>query len=179
MRVIAGIAKGRRLASPKGNTTRPMTERAREGLFSSLGDAMAGANVLDLYAGSGSLGIEALSRGAQRAVFVEQQPGAVETLRRNVAAAGLGGEIVDRSVEDYLASGGDRFDLVFVDPPYAEEATSVGEVLDSLDHFVAQGGKVVLHRRKGSPAVRHPRWLTQSSPLDYGDSELFRFERSQ
>ena len=179
MRVIAGLAKGRTLTAPKGNATRPMTERAREGLFSSLGDIVAGARVLDLYAGSGSLGIEALSRGSQRAVFVERQAEAIDALRKNLDAVGLGGEIATQSVEEYVSRGAAIFDLVFVDPPYAAGAAALEELLDSLQPLVAPGGNVVLHRRKGSPPVTHPPWLTQSAFKGYGDTELFRFERSQ
>ena len=88
MRIIAGRAKGRRLLSPPGRKTRPMMDRAKEGIFSTLGDAVIDTDVLDLYAGSGSLGLEALSRGARQAVFVESERGAAAVLERNIAAVG-------------------------------------------------------------------------------------------
>ena len=129
MRIIAGAAKGRKIVGPKGSGTRPMTDRAWEALFSSLGLKVSGARVLDLYAGSGSLGLESLSRGAASAVFVERGREALDALRRNVARLGLGGEVRREDVEGYLDRCRTRFDLVFVDPPYSLSLASVEEVL--------------------------------------------------
>ncbi|MDH3194020.1 MAG: RsmD family RNA methyltransferase, partial [Acidimicrobiia bacterium] len=94
MRIIAGEAKGRRLKAPKDHGTRPMQDRIKEAVFSSLGSAVVGANVLDLYAGTGSMGLEALSRGASRAVFVERDRKALTVLRDNCAAVDLGGDVI-------------------------------------------------------------------------------------
>ena len=118
MRVIAGSAKGRRLRSPRGRDTRPMASRAREALFSSLGDAVVGARVLDLFAGSGSLGIEALSRGAAAATFVEKAKPALDSLRANLDATGFAGEVIAGDVGAVVARLDGAFDLVFVDPPF-------------------------------------------------------------
>ena len=129
-RVIAGQAGGRRLAVPPGTTTRPTSDRAREGLFASLLSELGGfdgARVLDLYAGSGAIGLEALSRGAERVLLVESDARAAAVIKANVAAVGLPGATVaiDR-VERLLARPPapearthGRFDLVFADPPYA------------------------------------------------------------
>jgi 16S rRNA (guanine966-N2)-methyltransferase len=176
MRVIAGAAKGRRLTAPAGAGTRPMTDRAREALLSSLGAVVRDAAVLDLYAGSGSLGLEALSRGAIGAVFVERDRSAVAALRRNVAAVGLGGEVVARSVADYLAGAVGPFDLVFVDPPYAASLASVTAVLEALVPAVAPGAVVILHRRAGEAAPPVPAGYTAGAPRRYGDSVLWRIE---
>ncbi len=121
MRIVAGSAKGRRLASPAG-PTRPTSDRAREALFNSLTLLvdLEGARVLDLYAGTGAVGLEALSRGAAEAVLVESDRGAVEVLRRNIEGVGLpGARVVKRPVAAFLAAPpGVPFDLVFADPPY-------------------------------------------------------------
>jgi 16S rRNA (guanine966-N2)-methyltransferase len=124
MRVIAGDAKGRALVAPKGNTTRPATDRIRESLFAILEPSLRGARVLDLFAGAGTLGIEALSRGAAHATFVERSAEALAALRKNVAATGFRehADIVSASVLGFLERGGPAasYDLVFVDPPFAD-----------------------------------------------------------
>ncbi len=121
MRVIAGEAKGRRLRSVPGDVTRPITDRVKEALFDILGERVVGARVLDLFAGTGSVGIEALSRGAQRAVFVEQDGRALRAIRENLHATHLRerAEIIARDVFDYLARprSEELFDIVYVAPP--------------------------------------------------------------
>ncbi len=104
MRVIAGVAKGRRLRAPPGSGTRPLTDRAKEGLFSSLGEKVVGARILDLFAGSGSLGREALSRGAAGATFVEKARGAAGLIRKNLDKTLLDGEVICGKVEQSLRS---------------------------------------------------------------------------
>jgi 16S rRNA (guanine966-N2)-methyltransferase len=126
---VAGELKGRRLVAPRGRDVRPTSDRAREALFSMLGD-MAGLEVLDLYAGTGALAIEALSRGAATAVLVDTDPAAA---RRNVDALGLGdrAEIVRRDALAFLRGEGRRFDLILCDPPY-RLAARLGPDLDQL-----------------------------------------------
>ncbi len=176
MRVIAGAAKGRRLAGPKGDATRPMTDRAREALFSSIGAGLAGADVVDLYAGTGSLGLEALSRGAASAVFVERDRKALVALRSNVATVGLGGTIVADDVARYLDSDCGPFDLAFVDPPYAVSLASLTDVLRMLDTRLAPGSTIVVHRRTGQPPPRVPASWDEVARRRYGDTVLFRYE---
>ncbi len=177
MRVIAGAAKGRKLAGPKGGATRPMTDRAREALFSSLGAGVAGAEVVDLYAGTGSLGLEALSRGAASAVFVERDRKALGALRRNVEAVGLGGEVVAGDVAAFLEGEAGPFRLAFVDPPYAVSLASLADVLRLLDHSLAPGATIVVHRRAGQPDPEAPgSWLV-AGERRYGDTVLFRYEK--
>jgi len=124
MRVVAGIAKGRRLAAPKGDTTRPTSDFVREAIFNAIGSQtdLEGASVADLFAGSGAMGIEALSRGAASADLVEVDRVAVTTIRQNLESTGLAGGAVHQSdVVKWLqrqAIGG-GFDVVFADPPYA------------------------------------------------------------
>src|SRR3954463_16139611 len=139
-RLISGLAGGRRLKVPRAGV-RPTGDRAREGLFNSLGSLLDldGARVLDLYAGSGALGLEALSRGAAEVVFVESGSRVLPVLRANVASIGLpGGRVVAGSVPTVVAGRAPaRFDLVLADPPYA---TPVEEVLGVLQGLVAGGG---------------------------------------
>jgi 16S rRNA (guanine966-N2)-methyltransferase len=120
---VAGSARGRRLATPPGNEVRPTSDRVREAVFNALGsmDAVVDARVLDLFAGSGALGIEALSRGASRATFVDTSPRALDVVRENVAACGMGerAQVVRSDAVDHLRSSDAPVDLVLADPPYA------------------------------------------------------------
>ena len=121
MRVVAGVAGGRKLQAPAGQDIRPTSDRVREAIFSSLEsmNAVHGASVLDLFCGSGALGIEALSRGAASATFVDNDPGAIAAVRANLAAIDLdGGEVVRADAVRWL-EGGAAFDLALVDPPYS------------------------------------------------------------
>jgi 16S rRNA (guanine966-N2)-methyltransferase len=174
MRIIAGTARGRRLKAPAGLDTRPMMDRAKEAVFSSLGARVEGAVVLDLYAGSGSLGLEALSRGAGSATFVEWGRAARDVLRGNLASLGMEAEVVAMRVEEYLERPGPKVDLAFVDPPYALALPSVEHVLGLLARRLADGAVVVLHRRAGSGEVAPPSGLTIVDRRRYGDAEVTR-----
>jgi 16S rRNA (guanine966-N2)-methyltransferase len=124
MRVIAGSAKGRTLDAPRGGATRPATDRIRETLFAILEPILVDARVLDLFAGAGTLGIEALSRGAARATFVERSAEALRALRKNIAATGFRdrSEIVAANVLGFLEQVAGPYDVVFCDPPFADVA---------------------------------------------------------
>ena len=126
MRVVAGEAKGRRLVSPPASVTRAATERIRMSLFGILEPLLAGARVLDLFAGAGTLGIEALSRGAAHATFVERDRRALSALRQNVTATGMADRatVVPAEVLAFLGRGaGGPYDVAFCDPPFADVAT--------------------------------------------------------
>ena len=126
MRVIAGRAGGLRLDCPDG-IARPMMDRVRGAVFSSLGDAVAGARVLDLFSGSGALGLEALSRGAASCVFVDRHRKAVETIRANLARAKLHGTVRGQDAAAFVAGAEPAaFDLVFADPPFALDPAGSG-----------------------------------------------------
>ena len=174
MRIIAGIAKGRRLRGPSGTGTRPMTDKVREAVFSSLGPKVGDSRVLDLFAGSGSLGLEALSRGAVKAVFVERDGAALAALRHNVEAVGLGGEIVSADVAAYLGRVVEEFDLVFVDPPYALSLASVERILGSVEPRLAERATVVVHRRVGGEAIKPPPGIVEADRRRYGGAEITR-----
>jgi 16S rRNA (guanine966-N2)-methyltransferase len=150
MRVVAGAFKGRRLQAPRGARTRPTADKVREALFSILGD-VSGLRVLDLYAGSGALGIEALSRGAAAATFVERSPQAVAALRRNLDAVGSEGEVRRQDVLRFLASAEGAFDLVFLDPPY-DSAVRLGKPLsERLPAVLSDGARIVTESDKRAP----------------------------
>jgi pantetheine-phosphate adenylyltransferase/16S rRNA (guanine(966)-N(2))-methyltransferase RsmD len=149
MRIIAGTARGTRLAPvPRG--VRPTSDRVRESIFNSLGQYFEGGVVLDLYAGTGALGVEALSRGCERAVFVERDGRALAAIKENLRRAGFEGraEIIRRDVGralDLMLTDGRVFNLIFADPPYRIAATEVGDVLFSrLGALLAPDGRVVI-----------------------------------
>lgn len=173
MRVIAGTAKGVRLA-PVPAGTRPMSDRAREGLFASLGPAVQGAAVLDLYAGTGAGGIEALSRGARSALFVDSAPAAARTIRENLRRTRLAarGSVRRQEARSALRSRLGRFDLVLLDPPYRVGPPELDAVLEELAGGGAAppGGLVAMTRSKQSYTPVIPlNWLVERQ-LTYGDA---------
>lgn len=176
MRIIAGTAKGFSLRTPQEGT-RPMTGRAKESLFSILRDRLGGAVVLDLYAGSGALGLEALSRGAASCVFVERSKRAAKVLEANIRHVGLGGSVDRRSVESALPRLEGPFDIVFVDPPYPEGDAKIHEVLAGVAPLLDDGGVIVLHRQARS-RVEAPEFLTSVDERRYGDAVVTLMERS-
>lgn len=171
-RIIAGTHKGRRLAVPPGATTRPTADRAREGLYSSLLSLLDldGATVLDLYAGSGALGLEAVSRGAAAATLVEEDPLALRALRTNVEQLGLDAEVVEDDVARFLAAAPRRYDLVLVDPPYDLD---VDPVLAALVPWLAPDAVVVVERRTRGPEPAWPEGLEGVRSRKYGEATLY------
>jgi len=153
VRIVTGEARGRRLAVPRGREVRPTSDRAREGLFSALGDRVADARVLDLFAGTGALGLEALSRGAASAVFVERSRRVLEVLLANIAATGMGDRstvmpIAAAAALGRLSARGASFDLVFLDPPY--ESGDLDAALAAIvpSSLVARGGRIIAEHPK-------------------------------
>jgi 16S rRNA (guanine(966)-N(2))-methyltransferase RsmD len=173
MRIIAGTLGGRRISAPSGTATRPTSDRVREALFSILGRRVVGARVLDLFAGSGALGIEALSRGAASAVFVDDAPAAVRAVRANLH--GLEAEVVRRDARSWLRTARDAaliYDLVFLDPPY-RQAPELGSVLaEPVAAVLAPGGLVVSECDRRTPLDLPT--LTLEDERRYGDT-LIRF----
>jgi len=156
MRVIAGRYGGRRLTAPRGRTTRPTSERVREALFAMLGD-VEGASVLDLFAGTGALGIEALSRGAGRAVFVEPDRGAIEAIETNIAALGVSGEqaqVRRERADEALKRARKRketYDLVLIDPPYERALELETALSTALPALLAPRARVVTESDRRTP----------------------------
>jgi 16S rRNA (guanine966-N2)-methyltransferase len=172
VRIIAGQSKGRRLQGPKAAGLRPTSDSLRETLFNVLGPSVEGARVLDGFAGTGAVGLEALSRGASHATFVERDPRALVSLDANVRLCGAEDACAiirdDFSRVRVFASG--AFDLVFLDPPY--EGVDLEAVVERAAPLVAPGGRLVLEhsRRRASPAQAGP--LGRARVLVAGDSAL-------
>lgn len=182
LRVVAGRVGGLRLEVPPGDAVRPTAERVREAVFASLGAAVTGARVLDLFAGSGALAIEALSRGAAVAVCVERSGPVAAVIARNLDHTGLAGRarVVERAVAPFLAGGPPTeapFDLVCCDPPYDLPPAQVDAVLAALatPGWCAVGAAVVLERRAGAPAPTVPDGWEPTAARTYGDTLVERW----
>ncbi|MGW7483032.1 16S rRNA (guanine(966)-N(2))-methyltransferase RsmD [Nonomuraea muscovyensis] len=192
-RIIAGVAGGRRLVVPPGRGTRPTSDRAREGIFLTLDSlyGLAGARVMDLYAGSGAVGLEALSRGAAHALLVESDPRAVRTIRANVRTLELdGAQVVADKVERLLArspGGGGRgegspeeprgepYDIVFADPPYAVSGEEVTRVLELLrdNGWLGEGALVAFERETRGKALMWPEGYVEERVRRYGEASVW------
>lgn len=173
-RIVAGTAGGRRIAVPP-NGVRPTSDRVREALFSLLAarGALEDAAVLDLYAGSGALGLESLSRGALTATLVERDPRACGFIQTNARTTGLTGALVRRaSVPTFLKRPTDSVDLVFVDPPYADTEDEVDAVLAALPPWLAAGALVVVERDSRARTPAWPEGLAPEEPRVYGETAL-------
>lgn len=177
MRVITGTARGRRLETLPGEETRPTGERVKEGLFSAIQFEIEGRRVLDLFAGSGQLGIEALSRGAAGCVFVDRNREAVEIIRRNLKAAGLAQntQVLCLDAEAYLLRPGDRFDLVFLDPPY-DSGLQEG-MLGKVAPLVNDGGAVICESDASLTLPEAVEGLTLSRTYRYGRVALWLYRK--
>jgi 16S rRNA (guanine966-N2)-methyltransferase len=185
-RIIGGAYGGRRLSAPAGPATRPTADRIREALFSSL-DAITelpGARFADLYAGSGAVGLEALSRGAAYAVLVESDPRAARTIRDNIAAVGAGpaAKLLLAKVAQVLATppDGGPFDVVFADPPYAMPDAEVAGNLQALvkGDWLAPGAVVVVERGSRGPSLTWVDGITPGRTRRYGETTLWYGQRS-
>ena len=174
MRVIAGSARGTRLA-PVPAGTRPVSDRAREGLFSSLGTLVAGARVLDLFAGTGAVGIEALSRGAEEATFVDRARGAIATIRANLERTKLEDRatVVRSDWKPFLDRKPRPFHLVFLDPPFGGPEQEIWAALSALERgWLAPGFTVSLTRPRKAYTGGISVDLQVAKRLEYGDTAI-------
>jgi len=181
-RIISGLAGGRVIHTPSGEGTRPTSDRVREALFSRLEhlDVVIRANVLDLYAGSGALGLEAASRGAARVLVVESDRTAVAVVHQNIAELGLPGvsvrtDTVERTLLSGPVSDETRFDLVLADPPYdLDEETLAGVLLLLVvNKWLSDDALVVVERSARSPEPRWPTGLVGAGERRYGDTKMW------
>jgi 16S rRNA (guanine966-N2)-methyltransferase len=174
-RIIAGQARGRRLKVP-ASSTRPTSDRVRESLFASLESVvdLDGAHVLDLFAGSGALGLEARSRGAAQVVLVDHAPAAARVMDQNITAVGLSGVTCERAdVRAFLRGPATPQDVVFIDPPYDLPAEQVEEILRMLaGGWLADWAAVVVER--GDDAIRWPQGYTDHWARGFGDTHVLR-----
>ena len=184
MRVVAGTQKGRDIKNPQGWDCRPTSARVREALFSILSAHVAGAQVLDLYAGTGAIGIESLSRGARHVVFVENQAKTAWILRDNIERCGYTRQciVLTRNVETFLTAPPAchdplAFDIVFADPPY--QRTDLTQLLErlSLSGTLAPDGRAILEHETRRPVPTRVGSLTQTRQARYGDTTLTFYQR--
>lgn len=177
-RIIAGTYGGRRIQTPKGDGTRPTSDRVREALFSSLESELGGFDeelrVLDLFAGSGALGIEALSRGAAYAVFVEAHTQAAAVIKRNLSELGAPGEVERSKAERWVEDGTpDAFGLVFIDPPYAVPTAQVTSLVAGVkESFTADDALFVVERSTRDPFI-WPESVEGLRSKKYGETTLW------
>lgn len=181
MRIIAGTHGGLPLESPEGDDVRPTYDRVKEAWFSSLQPRLRGARVLDLFAGSGALGLEAASRGAGQVVCVERDPEAAALIERNIASTGLDVSLVLGSVPEVLRStlAGRVFDILLLDPPYAVVGDELAAVLAAAAELVAPGGELWLEAGKHAPEPDWPAGLRHERSRRYGETVLHTAVREE
>lgn len=176
MRIIAGKHRGRVLSEFRGNDVRPTADRVKESLFQILSDRLAGARVLDLFCGSGALGLESLSRGAKEAVFNDISNDSLSILRKNLAALRETGTVSRADFRDCLMHMRGRFDVIFCDPPYKEDC--IDEVLSRIlqRDLLSPGGVVVWESEREEVA---PAGWVRSDVRNYGRTKICFFQRSE
>lgn len=176
MRVISGTARGRRLQEPKDQSVRPTTDMVKEAIFNIVQFDVPGRRVLDLFAGTGQLGIEALSRGARECVFVDSSPASLALVRKNLEICGMRGTVARADALSFLSRGG-KFDLVFIDPPYHEGMYR--EILDKVFLFdiLSDGGIILVESMRGEslPAASDP--YARGKTYNYGRISLTVYTR--
>lgn len=179
MRVIAGDKKGRRLCAPEGLDTRPTSDKVKEALFSIIQFELPDAQFLDLFAGSGQMGIEALSRGAKFAVFVDEGKKACDCIRQNLAATQLTGlsEINMKSAQQYLASCRTKFDIVFMDPPYREGL--IEPIFEAVTRVTDDFGIIICEIPLGAEVTSEVNGFSLKRRYRYGKTELALFRKQE
>ena len=179
MRVITGTARGRKLKEPKGLDTRPTTDRVKEGIFSSIQFEIEGRRVLDLFGGTGQMGIEALSRGAAHCTFVDLRKEAAAIIRENVDSTGFAGQstIIQGDALVFLDRCRETFDVIFLDPPYDSELLKKAlEKITTID-IVSENGIIVCENRAGVPCPAVPEPYRLHKEYRYGKIKTALFRR--
>ena len=175
LRIVAGEFRGRQLKSPTWEGLRPTSDRLRETLFNILGPSVRGARVLDGYAGTGAIGIEALSRGAAGVTFVENDPRAVTLIEANLAVLGASGAIIRAGLAEAVTRlGGQVFDLIILDPPYGDSAAAAA--LDAAGALAAAGTRVVVEHATRHVPPREHAGLRLTRTVKAGDSAISFYE---
>lgn len=173
MRISAGAGKGRKLKAPAGTHVRPTSDKVKQALFNILGDKVADALFLDLYAGAGGVGIEALSRGARRVFFVDDSRESLRVIKQNIEHAGLPEQavVVASKAESFLTKSTDQFDVVFLDPPYRLELQPLLDAL-AASHLLKQDGIVIAEHFKKQKSPEQAGRLSLYREARYGDTIL-------
>lgn len=168
MRVITGTARGRKLVTPEGIDVRPTTEKVKEGVFSSIQFEIEGAEVLDLFAGSGQMGIEALSRGASHAVFVDNSSKSLRCINENLRNTKLGrqADVVNRDSYDYIKFTAQKFDIIILDPPY--RYGHIYKLLPLAEAKLNDGGFIICEYEKEAEQPTAPQGMTLKKTYRYG-----------
>lgn len=177
MRVITGSARGRKLSAPEGLDVRPTTDKVKEAIFSAIQFEIEDAYVLDLFAGSGQMGIEALSRGAKRAVFVDSSQRSIRCINDNLIATGLArqAEVITRDSFDYIRMTRQKFDLIILDPPY--HFGHIANVLPICAAKLCEGGVIVCEYEKEAPVPDTPDGLICRKTYHYGKISVTIFQK--
>ncbi len=177
MRVISGDARGTRLVTLDGEDTRPTIERVKEAMFSAIQFGLPGATVLDLFAGSGQLGIEALSRGASTAVFVDENTEATKLVTQNLKATKLfeKGIVLTQTAESYLRFGASKFDYIFLDPPYNKNIPA--SILPQVAELTAENGEVFCETEREATLPKEVSGLVLKKEYKYGKIKLWRYQK--
>ena len=177
MRVIAGKYKGLKIQTINKNTTRPIMSKMKESIFSSLQYELYNAEVLDLFAGSGSLGLESLSRGAFSCVFVEISKEAVEVINKNLKSIEEDVMVENNDVLIWINLSNNKYDLIFVDPPFEFDSERVSLLLDSIYKNLKDNGKIIVHRHSSSDRTNIVKKLELDKEKTFGQSVLSIYKK--
>ena len=172
MRIIAGKFKGLNIKTINDSSTRPMMSRAREGIFNSLQSDFNDALVLDLFAGSGSLGIEALSRGANFVTFIDSSLNCKKTIDKNLSGIDQNFTVLAISVHDYITQSEKKFDIIFYDPPFSFLVNEINSDLNTIQNLMTKNSKLIIHRHKSSEQFVYPEGLELYKEKKYGQSNI-------
>tara|TARA_B100001029_G_scaffold166725_1_gene159347 strand:- start:225 stop:758 length:534 start_codon:yes stop_codon:yes gene_type:complete len=172
MRIIAGKFKGLNIKTINDSSTRPMMSRAREGIFNSLQSDFNDALVLDLFAGSGSLGIEALSRGASFVTFIDSSLNCKKTIDKNLFGIDQNFTVLAISVHDYITQSEKKFDIIFYDPPFSFLVNEINSDLNTIQNLMTKNSKLIIHRHKSSEQFVYPEGLELYKEKKYGQSNI-------
>ncbi len=186
LRVIAGSARGKKLKAPAGINTRPVTDMIKEAIFNVLGQDMDDVRFLDLFAGSGSMGIEALSRGAARVVFIDRDSGSVRIIKENLENCGFqtdNYQVYKNDVfkaVDILEKKNEKFDFIYVDPPFTDEEI-FDRIMQRLDqaHLLTEEGILLIRTRRKKSLTEGLEHLVKYRMNDYGESTLHYYKREE
>lgn len=177
MRVVSGSAKGILLDAPKGMTTRPTTDKAKEGVFSAIQCDISGARVLDVFSGSGGMGIEALSRGAHSCVFVDSDRNAVRCIKDNLARTRLEGKVLMKDAIAFLSASECEFDIIFSDPPYSKGFTQ--KLIPKAERLLSDGGLLLCETDAAEPRPEPSGALIKRKEYVYGRVIITLFEKME
>mgnify|MGYP005746307747 FL=1 len=172
MRVIAGKFKGLNIQTINDASTRPMMSKAREGIFNSLQNDFDDSLVLDLFAGSGSLGIEALSRGASFVTFVDTSTDCKKIINKNLSNIDQNYVVLVLNVNEYITQSDKKFDIIFYDPPYSLLLNEINSDFNSIQNLMTENSKLIIHRHKSSEQFVYPEGLELYKEKKYGQSNI-------